>query len=312
MTVGMRKNPQVGLKGFVGHAALRTLQNFPLHAASEEAMMRKLDVSQKVDSLRILSKRDLAGMKLELERVLEKYGDFPEPSTQYFFVLMYDDKVVRVSDVVTDAEVVLYELIELVHVDIREKLARKVSDGDSRRKFSDDFHKERAHPFVLHPLFENAKKDRMIHGVEKLFDIALQDKAGERVVAAHLAEHHCHPFYALVISLSCSARIRIVDKPGLEHGVQHSKDRMMHHPVADCRFMNAPLFGIGNPESMIRSVPVASLPQLFLKLENPFLESVLEFGHVLLSPFSLLEFVPRRKKVFGREGFFKKMIVHIR
>lgn len=70
-------------------------------------------------------------MQGQLQSCLQKRRYFREKIFQIFFAFMQNDEIVRVSDAVSDFHFSLQKMIELVHINIYQKLAGEIAQRQS-------------------------------------------------------------------------------------------------------------------------------------------------------------------------------------
>ena len=105
-------------------------------------------------------------------------------------------------------------------------------------------------------LGENRFEDCMINKGEKLANVTFENETLPCIVEGNLAAECAEAVKSPVRSLTVSTGVRIVDKPFVELGVQHSVDSVMKQSVPHGRFMNITRLGIIDFESMVATVPV--------------------------------------------------------
>lgn len=97
------------------------------------------------------------------------------------------NEVVRITDVISRFQLVLYELIKLVHVDIHEQLRSEVPERQAftllrRVEATHNFYEERLDVFILDVQRQYIKQNLLVNGGEKLSDIALEYPYRARVI----------------------------------------------------------------------------------------------------------------------------------
>lgn len=93
--------------------------------------MRQNHISKKINPLSPFTQDDFFRVKLELKLFQKKIPYLWNESVQFLTIFIDKDKIVAISDVIFRLEDVFRKLIKLVHVYIREKLARDISEGQS-------------------------------------------------------------------------------------------------------------------------------------------------------------------------------------
>lgn len=149
-----------------------------------------------------------------------------------------------------------YKLIKRIHINIGEELTREIPNGNPRLKTSNYFVQQPERVSVSDFRLKRRKQNFMIHRLKKLFDVALQYKAGQSAVPAYFPQHCSQPIYAPMRSLFISAGIRIIDERLFKNGIQRGKNRAVKNSVPDTRFVNVALFGVSDVEAGIWTVPI--------------------------------------------------------
>src|SRR3989338_10459481 len=93
----MRKNAQIRLKRLFGYSYFHLLNYSSFSFGSKNAMMRKLDVAEKIYSLMILAKNNFIRMQLHFKFFKEKIFNFQKPFFKFFFRFINDNKVVGIA-----------------------------------------------------------------------------------------------------------------------------------------------------------------------------------------------------------------------
>ena len=85
-------------------------------------MIRKMDPSEKINSGGKSADRYFFRMQLQMQPFLQKSPYLWYLPLKPFSILMQKDKIVRITDIITSFERVLYKLIKYIHVDIGKEL----------------------------------------------------------------------------------------------------------------------------------------------------------------------------------------------
>ena len=91
--------------------------------------MREAYKSQEIYSSMYLGNRNFPRMEVETEFLLQENSDRRNKLLQLFLTFRDDDEIVRITRIVSYCELLLYELVKFIEVDIGEKLGGKISDG---------------------------------------------------------------------------------------------------------------------------------------------------------------------------------------
>lgn len=218
-----------------------------------------------------------------------------------------------------DLEAMFHKLVQLVHVYICEKLARKVPDryalaseepALAGSETLDNFAQEPHNVLVLDPLAKHTKQNSMIHAVEKLLNVAFQNKARARAVPRDFSRGPLKRVDSFMGAVADSAGKRSRNERLLEDRVDDEEDRMMQYPVAHERFMNMPLLRIFNVEALVGAVSVVLGDQLAMKREEVGLKFPFEFLDVGLVSLVGFECVPCREEILGRGDPFENISIH--
>lgn len=218
-----------------------------------------------------------------------------------------DNKIVGITDITGDMHLMLYELIERVQVDIREKLAREISDGKPRRETSDDFSDKPHCIRIVYFLADNTQENIVINRLKKLFDIAFQYEARPGAISADSTEHRPEPTNTPMGALSLAAGVGIVDETPFKNRIQNAKNSMVNNAIPNSCFMDVPDFRVSDVEPFVCVVLVGLVGKLPLKVKHIFFKPILEGHNIFPSAFAGPELFPGSEKIFRRYDTVKKI-----
>ena len=209
----MLQQPEVRLYDFgFAQIVFDFFEHPSLDRRPQDPMIRKMHPAEEVDAGRGRFEKCLVRVEREREFLFEKLAHFGENIQKDALVLRHDHKIVSISDIIFLLQLVLHELIELVHVYIDEELAREIAE---RQAFA------RAGTFktLHHPLdkpdrlgigdvfLHNLDEDCLIDTCEELFDVAFQHPAGASIVSRNFSRELLKTIKCSVRSLPDSARV---------------------------------------------------------------------------------------------------------
>lgn len=135
---------------------------------------------------------------------------------------MQNDEIVRVSDAMSDFHLPFQKMIELVHVNVHQKLAGKIAQGqaDIRSVFgmktSDNFAQKQDRISALDVSLKNIAQNFMIDIGEEFSDVAFQNPDCARVIPRNFASGVAETIYCPVCAFGAPTRVRIKNKLGIE------------------------------------------------------------------------------------------------
>ena len=88
---------------------------------------------------------------------------------------MQQNKIIGITNVSFDSQLVFNELIQFVHVYIREQLRGQIAERQSGIKTIDYFSKKIHEPIVADSFWKNNQKNFMINGIKKFGHIQFQN-----------------------------------------------------------------------------------------------------------------------------------------
>jgi len=298
------------------------LSQFPKHAPLRfrtiEYAMGQDNVPEKVHTMPIVSYRDLSRMQSKMQARFQKRFNMRYQRPQVGLITGNDHKVVSVASVAFDSQLVLHELVKLIHINIGKQLRRQIPNRYAfaleqiRTTSGEAFHDLPHQPhkvLVVNPSFENTQQNVVINRIEESSHIALQDKAGARIVIAHSSQHICKCPYALMGAFANTARKRCRDKGRLENRIENAKNRVMQKAITDRRFVNLPQFRVGYAKPHIFIVSIRFASQGALQGKNALLQRHFKPEHVLFISLVLFESVPCTEKRLGGANDLEQMFV---
>ena len=102
-------------------------------------------------------------MQGQLQSRFQKHRYFRKQIFQIFLALVQNNEIIRISNVVCDFQISFQKMIELVHVDVHQKLAGKITQRQTDMPFvlsmktSNDFSEEPYDIFICNSTFQNTQ-----------------------------------------------------------------------------------------------------------------------------------------------------------
>lgn len=127
-------------------------------------------------------------MEREAQARCQKYRYFRNKAFQIFSALMKHHEIIRVPDVVPHFQGSLYEVIERIHVDIHEQLARQVADWKTdanasiRTKATHNLPQQPENIGIFDVLSQYPHQNVVVNAREERANITLQNPRRPRVV----------------------------------------------------------------------------------------------------------------------------------
>lgn len=94
-------------------------------------MMGKSNVAEKIYTLMASANRNLFGMDLQTQFIAKKIPNGFNKAFQVHSITGDYNEIVCIPNVITNEQIMLQELVELIHVDIGEKLGSEIADRQS-------------------------------------------------------------------------------------------------------------------------------------------------------------------------------------
>src|SRR3989338_7766105 len=236
-------------------------------------MMGSQNNSEEIDPLTVFPQNDFARMKMQAQAGGEKSFDEGSKRPKGGDVLRDYDKIIGVTDIMPQPQILFHPLIQLMQIHIGENLRCQVAE---RKSFpfpetADDRSEQMPQRWIGDAACKKLEKDFMIHRREEPVDVALQGITNAGVIHALLAEHRLQRTHCSMRPLASPTGERMRDECGLENRSQCRDDGMVHDAVAHCRFVNKPLLRISDGKRRVRPVAVGARSKLTVKIEYPFL-----------------------------------------
>lgn len=217
--------------------------------------------------------------------------------------MVNNHKIVSIAKIERNPQFVLHELVKLVHINVRKKLAGQVADRQTPGKAANNDVEKPNRFFVFYPFFQDVNQNIVIYRLKEFLNIALKRKARPGIIPARSAQNSSQACHAPMRPLAQTAGVRIINKAPFKYGIQDGENGVVHEAVPNQSLMDMPLFRVVNVETMIRPVPVSAASEFTPELKNVFLQIVFKNRHILFAPFSFPEFCPGREQIFRRRDF---------
>lgn len=283
--------------------------NSPEHSSFclgfQNSMMRKTNISEIINSASVRFEDYFLWMHRETKFFPQKFSDFIKAFDKNLFVLMEQNKVVGVSDIPGNFQVMLNKLIQPVQINIGKQLGSQIPQGQTGRETPDYFPKKSPEPVIGSTFSENAQKNLTINGVKKLSHVQLKYPQHSSMISRQLKSQFLQPLDRSVSPFVFSRRPRIKDEDFVPFWLNDPVDGMMEQPVANRCLMNMAAFRIANIKRDIATMLVVSVFQIIMQLKNVVFETYLEFSHVFFIVLVFLEFRPSVEQVLQGNDFIE-------
>ena len=225
-----------------------------------------------------------------------------------------NNKIICIAGIVLSFELVLYELIEKIHVHIRKNLRGQITDrqASSMKQIRaialiafNYFFKKPYHVWISNPFFQDSKQNIVIDTIKKLSNVALQGKTWLGEIFADFSNHFIYCFNSSMRTFANSAGKRIWNERWFKKSINYIENGMMKNSVSDRRLVNMPQLGVVNIKAGIRSMSIFSTFQISRKVKDISLEILLELLNVSFASFVAFELVPSSKQVLRFDNFIK-------
>lgn len=165
----------------------------------------------------------------------------------------------------------------------------------------DNFFEERESVLITDALFEDREQDIVVHALEELLDIALQNEAGSGAVPTDLAHHSLQRVDAPVRAVADAAGEGGRDEGRLEDRVQDREDGVVEDAVPHRRLVDVPLLGVADVEPGVGTVAIRLALQLQTQREDVPFQVPFKAEHVAFVPLVGFEGVPCAEQVLRRD-----------
>ncbi len=253
-------------------------------------------------------------VEIKLKFCFKKVLYFYNELLKVFSVSGYDDKIVGVSGIMLDLQLIFHKLIKLVHINIGEKLRGEVANrksflveqvGITTRKTAYNFFRQPQSIQVLNFLSQNFRKNEVVYGIKKLFHIAFQNIAGLSVVSRHLSYYLLCREHSFMIAFTDPTRKGMGYESGFKNGIEDVVNSVVQNSVSYYRFVDMSFLRVVDVKIGIWPVLISLAHQVSLKLKNVWLQFILKLQNVRLFAFANLKLLPRQKQVFQVAYFIK-------
>ena len=175
---------------------------------------------------------------------------------------MQDHEIVGVSDAVFYFQFPFEKMIELVHVNVHQKLAGEITEWQTDTGLTrsmeapHDFPEESDDILIFDSPFQNTVQNPVIYSGEKFSDITFQNPNCAGMIVRNLPRIFAEAIYRPVCAFDAATRIGIEDKLGIKIRIQNSVDGMMQKPIPDGGLVNIPRFGVVDAKRRIGSMTI--------------------------------------------------------
>lgn len=146
--------------------------------------------------------------------------------------------------------------------------------------------------FVLYSPTNKSDQNVLIHSVKEFPYVAFEDETGLGMIPAYFSCNSIKIFDASVITLTDPARKGCRDECGTEYGIQNRKNRVVEDSVTNCRLENMASLWVAYPKIFIWSMPIQTIFQFIVKVEDLLFKLPLEPCYIGLVTFTNLECIP--------------------
>jgi hypothetical protein len=108
----------------------------PLGPGSYNSVIQERNVTKIIDSAGVCFKGQFLGMDFKKQMFSEKTFDFITVIDKQFFIFMHKNKIIGVTDITLDSQLVFNELIKFVHINVCEQLQGQIASGRPGLKLS--------------------------------------------------------------------------------------------------------------------------------------------------------------------------------
>src|SRR3989338_2854550 len=167
-------------------------------------MIWKMHPPEEIDAGCPCFYKNLVRMQGQLQSRFQKSRYFREKVFQIFSALVQNDEIVRVPYAMCDFHVPFQKMVELVHVNVHQKLAGEIAQrqADVRPVFgvetSDNFAQKQDHISAPDVFLQNIAQNFMIDIGEEFSDVALQNPSGPGVIPRNFASVVAEAVYGAV------------------------------------------------------------------------------------------------------------------
>jgi hypothetical protein len=224
-----------------------------------------------------------------------------------------EPEVVGVPDVGPYSQRLLDEVVEGVEMDVRQKLAGQVADGqatgpqqrqeivseeqrpgelvaqDVRPRAENDAQQLQRTTAADHPV-NRTHQDLVVHRGKEPDDVGAQAVPVATHPGVGAVDRH-------VGAPALAASVRIRDEPALEDRLDHAHDRVMHDPVPERGRRDQPALGLVDVKGAVGAGAIASAGKLRAEAPELGLQLIVELGRARLVTSGLAREPVRRQQV---------------
>ncbi len=285
------------------------------HPVANSKMRGPDDIAQEIEA--IVNRSQPAGIPVQLQPQAcgKKFPNSKLPILQFPDIIAQQHQIIDITQIISAFQCMLHELVKLVQIDIGEKLAGIVADGQTGapsrvekglvagylfkqimsplfdRVFGRIVEDDDAHePDDLRPFFptaDNVVEDLLVDGHEKRPDVQVHEKCVAGAVVARLAHKFLESSYSRVISLAFAAGIAVVDEAPFPSGLQVPDEEVMDDAVAEMGGEDLPGFRALRDKAGRRKGAVGAGFQLLLQFDEVSLGLELKLQGATAAAFAL-------------------------
>jgi len=307
VSVGVRQHAQVGHQGLFGYTPFGFPENPFSGPGSEQAMMGKLDIVQKIDALSVFFKSYLSRVQIQFQFFPQKVSKRLHQALQLFPVWIDYQKIVRVPNIKRDLQFFFNKLVKVVQINIGKKLAGQIADRHAGLKTVQDVVQKLQHSLITYSLRDDFEKNFVIYGGKKLPHVAFQGPDCFRVVVARFAQYPLQSLHAPMISFVQAAREGILYEGGFKNGSEYFNRGVVDYPISHFGLVNMSPFRVLYPESFVGRVFIAAAFKFAMESKNKFFQFKFKFLNVRFLSLAWTKLRPGREKIFRRNNLLKNV-----
>lgn len=309
-SIPMTQEPKVGLDTFLFPANFfDTAKHTPLATRPQHAMVYEMYPAKKIYARGERLYRNLVRMQREPQLVQQEIVYAQQHLLKLAPISRKEHKIVRVPYIRFHLERMLHELVELIHIDIHEKLRCEISerktDTFSRaEKTPHNLPEKPQHVSVWYALGQYRKKALLVYGGKELPYIAFQYPHRTRVIVRDAIREPFEMFERLMTTFLLPTRVRACGKCLVEKRIMKTINGAMQKTVAHARFVYAARLRVRNAERFVCGVLIGFGRQISMEREDVVGKAQLKLLHVLAITLAAYELGPRPKEIFERDDAF--------
>jgi len=250
----------------------------------------------------------LERMKLEQQTFFEEFPGALKALVQKIGRLMEDDEIVHVAIIVFDPQLMFNELIQFIEIDIREKLARQVADGQPairrvtpqalvfghtlkcralrlQKAIGARIVKKHLCRQIQQPGFDdfarqNVKQRRFVNADEKIPDVGPEIVRWPLPIPRDRTKPGRQAMGGVQGAATGNARERIADEARIKPGCQPIVNHVVDDTISKRRRPDLPDLRLFDDEGDASADLVSSLQQFLIKLKQVLFEAEFEIEGV--------------------------------